>query len=86
MLPGTPAPTAPHRDAAVPAAAEDESGPALHALRAASARVAEIGPDATAPDGGVDADDHAFDAAEHATRFEELHEALSAVLAELDRT
>lgn len=57
---------------------------ALAALRDASARVAELADPAGA---AVDeAADHAFDAAEHAARFEDLHAALAAVLDELDRS
>lgn len=42
------------------------------------------GPDAPRlPGGGLDPD---FDVAEHAERFEELHDALASVLATLDRT
>lgn len=84
MLPGTPAPAAPHHDPVPATAAAGDDEAVLDGLRAASARVTELGSDGYAGDAG--ADDHVFDAAEHAARFEELHEALTAVLAELDRT
>lgn len=71
-------------DTGTPTPGGSGSTDALTALRTASARVAELVPEPTSP-GTDEADDHAFDAAEHAGRFEDLHEALSAVLDDLDR-
>jgi DNA-binding MurR/RpiR family transcriptional regulator len=70
-------------DTAVPGRV-DEVDEALAALRDASARVAELADPAGAP--LDEAADHAFDAAEHAARFEDLHAALAGVLDELDRS
>lgn len=64
----------------------DHDGPdPLTRLRAAAAAVADLdGDDAPAnpaePDGGA-----GFDAAAHADRFSELHDALVTVLADVDR-
>jgi hypothetical protein len=58
-----------------PAASTEPAGDALTGLR-----------DAVAALPAGDAPDADFDAAEHATRFEAVHDALVAVLADVDRT
>ncbi len=74
---------------------EQEDRPAseeLARLRAAAAAIADLdgapadaGPDGEAPGAEPHGADAGFDAAVHADRFAELHDALVTVLADVDR-
>lgn len=72
----------PGEDTAMTAHGDAPTGDALASLRAA---VAALPGDGQA-DGQTEDQAGGFDAAEHATRFEAVHDALVAVLADVDRT